>query len=256
MWDVIFNRYLLFLLVLVRMTGMVVFNPVYGRRNIPANLKVGFAFVLAMIVTSSLPDAALEFDGLPMFALACFKELLVGFLASFVFQLFLSSFQMAGEIIDLQLGVGMSKVYDPQSNVSMPLTGSIYNLIFMLMFFAGNGHLTMIKIIAISFQILPAGPQLINPAAGGFIIELFGNILILAIKIALPIVALEVIVEFGMGILMRTVPQINIFVAGLQIKLLIGIIIIVLLMPSISNLIDMTITTMLNNIVYGLKALA
>lgn len=256
MLDVIFDRYLLFLLVFIRMMGMVLFNPVYGRRNVPANLKIGFSFILAVIVTSSLTNASVEFAGLPLFVLACFKELLVGFLASFVFQIFLSTFHIAGEIIDLQLGVGMSKVYDPQSNVSMPLSGSIYNLLFMLIFFAGNAHLNMIKIIVLSFNILPAGPHLLNAAAGGVIIELFGNILILALKIAIPIVALELIVEFGLGILMRTVPQINIFVAGIQLKLLIGLTIILLLMPSLSNLVDMTITTMLDNIVQGLEALA
>jgi len=256
MFDVIFDRYLLFLLVFIRMTGMVLFNPVYGRRNVPANLKMGFSFIVAVLVTSSLTNVSVEFDSLTLFALACFKELMVGFLASFVFQLFLAAFHIAGEIIDLQLGVGMARVYDPQSNVSMPLSGSIYNLLFMLIFFAGNAHLNMIKIIALSFDILPAGPQLLNPNAGGFIIELFGNILILALKIAIPVIALELIVEFGLGVLMRTVPQINIFVAGIQLKLLVGLIVILLLMPGLSNLIDTSVTTMLNNIVQGLKALA
>jgi flagellar biosynthetic protein FliR len=256
MWDTIFMRYEVFLMVFARVSGMILFNPVFGKRNIPSIIKVGLSFLISLIVTSTLSNVKINFAGIPDFMFACTKELLIGFAVSFIFQMFLSTVLIAGEIVDLQLGVGMSKVYDPQSNVSMPVSGSIFNLFYMLLFFAGNCHLTFIKIMALSFQILPPGPALLSFDFGNYIVLLFGNILILAVKLSLPIVAIELVVEIGLGVLMRTVPQINVFVIGLPIKLLLGLFLIILVLPNIANLFDSIMTTMFDNIEHSIKMMA
>ncbi|HBT65000.1 MAG TPA: type III secretion protein, partial [Ruminococcaceae bacterium] len=138
--------------------------------------------------------------------------------------------------------------YDPQSNVSMPISGSIFNLLFILMFFCSNSHLTFIKIMTLSFEMLPVGAELFNADFSKYIVDLFGSILVLAVKLALPVIAIEMITEIGLGVLMRTVPQINIFVVGLQLKLTIGLIIIVLILPGAANLLDHMTTAMFQNI--------
>ncbi|OJU14284.1 MAG: flagellar biosynthetic protein FliR [Clostridiales bacterium 43-6] len=255
MWDYIFTNYLFFLMVFTRMSGMILFNPALGRKNVPAQLKIGLAFFISMIVTSTIGDKTIYFRGIPDFVFACFKELLIGFVVSFLFQMFLSSLLIAGELIDLQLGTGMSKVYDPSSNVSMPISGSVFNFMYMLLFFAGNGHLTFIKIMSLSFQILPAGTQLINFEVGSFVVGLFGNILILAVKLALPVIAIEFITEIGLGVLMRSVPQINVFAVGLQVKLLIGLVVIILILPGIAGLFDNMTNSMFEQIEKSLRIL-
>lgn len=248
MWDMVFEKYNIFLMVFTRISAMILFNPALGKKNIPVAIKMGLSFLTAVIITGTLPDINLQFAGIPDLIIACLKELLIGFAVSFIIQMFLSTMLIAGEITDLQLGVGMSKIYDPQSNVSMPVSGSIYNLLFMLVFFAGNGHLTLIKIISLSFRILPPGPTILNFGFGDFIVQLFANILILAVKLSLPIVAIEIIAEIGTGVLMRAVPQINVFVLGLQLKLLIGIIMIIFILPNVAGMIDSMIGTMFTNI--------
>ena len=255
MWDIIFVKYMVFLMVFIRMTAMILFNPALGRKNIPVPIKMGLSFITALLVTSSL-NTNVTFTGMPELILACLKEVLIGFAISFIFQMFLSMVLIAGEIIDLQMGVGMSKVYDPQSNVSMPISGSIFNLMFMLIFFVGNGHLNLIKIVTLSFQILPPGPGIFNFTAGHFIVQIFANVLVLAIKLSLPIVAIEMISEMGMGVLMRSVPQINVFVVGLQLKLLIGLLMIILMLTNATNMFDSVIKTMFENIERSLKIIA
>jgi flagellar biosynthesis protein FliR len=253
MWNLMFDRYIIFLLVFIRIMAAILFNPLLGRKNIPVVLKMGLSFILAVVITSTLSNVNVTITGIPDFVFASIKEVLIGLTISFILQMFLSVVILAGELIDLQMGVGMAKIYDPLSNVSMPITGSIFNLFFMLIFFAGNGHLTLIRIISLTFQMLPPGPTVINFMATSYIFQLFANILILALKLALPIVAIELVSEIGIGVLMRSVPQINVFVVGLQLKMLIGLVVIIFILPSVGNMFDSTINTMFDNIGQAIK---
>ncbi len=248
MWELVFSNYLLFLMVLTRMMGMVLFNPVFARRQVPTQIKIGLAFFITVIVTNVIPYKVLRFAGIADFMFAALKELLIGFAVGFIFQMFMSVILTAGEMIDLQIGVGMSKVYDPQSNVSMPVSGSIFNLLFILIFFSSNGHLTFVRIMALSFEVVPAGTQLFNPDFSRYIVELFGSILVLAVQLAFPVIAIELITEAGLGVLMRAVPQINVFVAGLQLKILIGLVVIILMLPGAAGLFDNIINSMFESI--------
>ena len=216
--------------------------------RVPTQIKIGLAFFITVIVTNVIPYKVLRFAGIADFMFAALKELLIGFAVGFIFQMFMSVILTAGEMIDLQIGVGMSKVYDPQSNVSMPVSGSIFNLLFILIFFSSNGHLTFVRIMALSFEVVPAGTQLFNPDFSRYIVELFGSILVLAVKLAFPVIAIELITEAGLGVLMRAVPQINVFVAGLQLKILIGLVVIILMLPGAAGLFDNIINSMFESI--------
>jgi flagellar biosynthetic protein FliR len=227
MWEGFFETYLLFLMVFARMAGMLLFNPILGKRHVPAQIKMGLALLCAFILTPAF-DSVPYIPAAPVpLVLGFLKELLIGFGCGFVISLFLAAALMAGEMIDMQLGMSMSRIYDPQSNVSMPLTGTVYNLMFGLMFFAADGHLALIRLIADSFALIPPGPVLPNLTSGPALSSLFGDMLSMAVRMALPVIAMELFCELGLGILMRTVPQINIFAAGLQLKLLAGLVMVV-----------------------------
>lgn len=232
MWESLFDNYLLFLCIFARVAGMVLFNPIFGRTNLPGTAKMGFCLFLSTLLLGLSPSSSLAgVTNLAVFFVICAKEFLIGFFAGFTVQLFLSILILAGDFADLQLGVGMAKVYDPQSNVSMSLTGSLFNIFYMVAFFASGGHRTFIKMIFYSFEVLPAGLSGINPAGYEFGALLFGNILVLALKLAMPLIAVEIVAEMCLGALMRTVSQINVFAVGLQLKLLVGLGLIVLIFP-------------------------
>ncbi len=255
MWDILFSNYIAFLLLFVRMMGMFIFNPLFGRKNIPVIIKMGLAFFITVILMGMIPDtAALNIDNMLTFLLVSIKELFIGFFVGFIMQMFLSVLQLSGEFIDLQLGVGMAQVYDPGSKTSsMPLTGSMLNLFYTVIFFVTNGHLTLIRIISSSLDIIPLGTLQLNADCGQYVVLFFGNILALALKMALPVVALEIITELGLGILMRTVPQINVFVVGLQLKLLFGLVMIVIVLPGFFDYFDYLTNNMFNSIINGLN---
>lgn len=240
MKEIIFSNYLLFLLVLTRMTGVFLFNPFLGRKNVPAIVKVGLALVLAIIITPTLSTKA-EISSDIEFVLVILKELLIGYLTGFIISLFVSWVLMAGEMSDVQLGLGMSQIYDPQSNISMPVTGNLYNIMLTLMFFSSKSHLTLIKIASVSCEVFPPGPSMFNMEIGSHVVLLFGDILVLTLKLAIPIIAVELLAEAGLGVLMRTVPQINVFVASIQVKLLIGLIVIFLFLPPAAGILNKSI---------------
>ena len=242
MWDIIFDNYILFLLTFTRMAGMLLFNPFLGKRNVPTIVKMGLSLFIALI-TTPLINVQASYTELPspfIFIITILKEIFIGFSISFIMQMFISLIFIAGEMIDLQIGIGMSKVYDPQSNISMPLSGTIYHIIYILIFFSTNCHLTLISLIVRSCEVFPPGFEIINFGSASYIVYLFKDILVLALKLAVPIISIEILSEAGLGIIMKSVPQINVFVVGLPLKLLIGLLLIILLLPSTSRLLDVS----------------
>ena len=238
----------LFSFVFMRMTGCILFNPIFGRKNLPVILKIGMSLLLALFVYATIPEKAIEINGIFVYALMLIKELLVGFIAGYIMQLFMSVFIISGEVIDFQMGIAMANMYDPQSNISMPVSASIMNCMYVLLFFAANAHLTMVKIFCQLGTISPYG----NIAFAGGIFEelvaLFSIILVYAVKLAMPILAVEMIVEMGVGLLMKAVPQINVFIVNIQFKILIGFVTIMVLVPPLSSFLELMTTKMFDQI--------
>lgn len=217
------------MLVMLRMAGMLVINPIFGRRSVPVMLNAGLAFVMAVLLTASMRLPAIPEPTLIGFFPLVLREMLVGMLASFMLQLFLSILIVGGEIVDMQIGVGMAKVFDPGTNASVSLTSTLFNAMFILTFFATNNHLTFLRMAAQTFQIIPLGYNSFNWENLRIIPEYFSTIMIFSMKLCLPIVVLEIIVTLAVGVIMRIIPQINVFVVSIQFKLLVGMFAIVLL---------------------------
>ncbi|MGI6403350.1 MAG: flagellar biosynthetic protein FliR [Oscillospiraceae bacterium] len=226
------EQYMVFLLVMLRMVGMLLFHPILGRRNIPPMLGTGLAFVLAILLTGTITFDPLPELNLLQFLYLVVKELAVGLMAGTILRMFLSALIVGGEIIDMQNGLGMAKSFDPASNTSVSVTANLLNAFFILIFFATNNHLTFIHLSAQTFRIIPLGEAWISADALSYIPQLFSSAFLLAIKLCLPIVAVELVVTVAVGIIMRIIPQINIFVVNIQFKLFIGIFaLIVLVVP-------------------------
>ena len=163
---------------------------------------------------------------------------------------------MSGEMMDMQIGVSMSQIYDPQSNVSMPVSASLLNAMFFLIFFASNGHLTLLRIFSKLCEVVPYGDGLIRADAWQSLVEMFSLILIYSVKLSMPVVAVELVGEIGVGLMMRAVPEIDVFAVEIQLKVLIGFLAILILVPSFSAFLEKLITLMFDNIVHILAMLS
>lgn len=248
-----YNTYLVSLLVLTRLTGALLFNPFLGRRSVPAIAKIGLALILTVIVFPTLSIPQVSFPTPVSFMLALVREMLIGYALGLVVNLFIAWALMAGEIMDMEMGSSVSKIYDPQSGISMPITGTALNIMITLIFFSTNGHLTLIKIVAASLAMFPPGPQMVSFEVGRYLTMMLGDMIVLALKLAMPVLAIELLSEAGLGVLMRIVPQINVFVVGIQIKLAIGLMVVVLALPAISRLIDVSLGQMFEAMQKGVQ---
>jgi len=143
--------------------------------------------------------------------------------------------QQAGEIIDNQMGMSMSKEYDPASNISMSVSSTLFTILMTLLFFAANGHNTLLRILLTSGDIIPFGQAALGQAAMQAGIELFIECFILGVKLAIPILAAELLGQIGMGILMKVIPQINVFSINIELKVIIGLVLLMLFMSPISE---------------------
>ena len=133
------------------------------------------------------------------------------------------------------MGLTMAQVYDASSQVNMTVTASLLNVLMVLTFFAENGHYTMLRIMLASGQVLPYGGVELGQAVASGVAEVFLSCMVLAIKLAFPILAAELLGELGMGILMKAIPQINAFVINIELKVIIGLALLFLFLTPISE---------------------
>ncbi|HVI39188.1 MAG TPA: flagellar biosynthetic protein FliR [Anaerovoracaceae bacterium] len=225
------NNWYVFLLVGCRMTGVIFFNPIFGRSSIPALVKIGLALGIALNVSYGLTGISVADYTTIDLLISIVKEFAVGFSMGFIMQLFLSVFHIGGELMDLQMGFSMAQMYDPSTNSQISVTGNLITIMYTLLFFITNSHLSLLAIAIKSFDAIPIGMGGINSKLGIYMIELFGYILVYAVQLALPIIVTEILVEVAVGIMMKVVPNINVFVVNMQIKLMVGLIVIMTIIP-------------------------
>ena len=225
----------LFFLILSRMSGFVLFNPIFGRQNVPGIVKSGLVLLLSITVfpvttyRPAVPESILELGVLLLL------ELAMGYLLGMVINLFFYIPLMAGSIIDMQMGLSMASTYDPSSGIQTTATSNVLNTLMSLLFFVANGHQTLIRIFVTSGRAVPYGAVALGEDLYGAVLEIFIDCTILGIKLAMPILAAELMGQVGMGILMKVIPQINVFVINIDLKLIIGLVLVMLLLVPFSQ---------------------
>lgn len=213
----------LFLFVSARVGGFVLFNPILGRTNIPAAFRTGMAMVLSVFVTSVTEQQPPTPSGTAEFMVLMLLEIAIGFLLGMAVNFFFYIPQLAGSMIDTQMGMTMNQMYDAGSSANMSVTGQILNVLMILLFFAGGGHLTLLRLFLTSEQIVPFGQVSIGLPAYNLMLELFVECTVLAVKLCMPVLAAELIAQVGMGVLMKVIPQINVFAINIELKVIVGL---------------------------------
>ena len=211
----------LFLLITARMSGFVVFNPLLSRQNFPGMYRAGLTLVLS-VFTYSVTGGRLEPPaGILPLAGAFLLEVGLGAVLGMVVHFFFYIPQMAGLAIDTQMGMTMNQIYDSGSQSTMSVTGTLINTLMRIMITSGE---------VVGFGGVSIGNDIPNLA-----LELFIQCTILAVKLCMPILAAELIGQLGMGVLMKVIPQINVFSINIELKVIVGLALLLMLMLPISE---------------------
>lgn len=238
----------LFLLITARMSGFVLFNPLLSRQNFPGTFRAGFTLLLS-VFTYSVTGGRLEPPaGMLPFAGAILLEMAIGFALGMVVNFFLYIPQMAGLAIDTQMGMTMNQMYDAGAAANLSATGMIFNVLMTLLFFAAGGHLTLLQIFLTSEEIVPLGAVSFGPPAYQYMLELFVQCTVLGVKLCMPVLAAELVAQVGMGVLMKVIPQINVFSINIELKVLVGLVLLFILMVPISEYLIEAERMMLNSL--------
>ena len=246
----------LFLLITARMSGFVLFNPLLGRQNFPGFFRAGFILILSAFTYSVVGGRVEPPAGMLTLAAALLLELAIGFVLGMVVQFFFYIPQMAGMEIDTQMGMTMNQIYDTGSRSNMSVTGTLLNTMMILLFFAGNGHHTLLRIMLTSGEIVGYGNVTLGNDVVNLALELFAECTLLAVKLAMPILAAELIGQLGMGVLMKVIPQINVFSINIELKVIVGLSLLLVLMLPISEFLLEAEQVMLNSLQAMLRLMA
>ena len=257
-YDVFEGQVAAFLLVLTRTSGIFFISPFLGSLNISYRVRACAAVVLAVLLfpvvvklyVVKVPATTL------LFTFTVVKELFVGWLIGLVGYITLSAVNMAGKVMDMQVGFAVVQMMDPTTQQQSGMIGTfLYNLT-IIYFVITNGHHVIISALAESFRIIPLDSMVWNTSLPQLINDLTAGIFMNGMKIAMPVTFAILLTNVGMGILARTMPQMNIFVVGIPLQLTIGSSMLSMILPFYILFLDVVFNEMYANISIALKALA
>ncbi|ARU62470.1 flagellar biosynthetic protein FliR [Tumebacillus avium] len=236
MLGLVVNYVEVFTLVLVRISSFFFLTPFFGARNIPAPVKIGLAFMIALLMTPALTgtEAGQLYAGagFAQLFLIILKEMMVGVTLAMVAAFIFAAIQVGGMFIDMQIGFAMANVFDPLTGHSAPLTGQFKYALAMLLFLGLDGHHGLLAALLQSYNFLPLGSFAFSGDLLSVVMQTFSVMFLLGFKIAIPIVAALFLTDVGLAILSRAVPQMNVFVIGMPVKVLVGMVMVVVVMPA------------------------
>ena len=235
----------LFLMIMARMTGCVLFNPLLGRQSVPGIVKSGLILLLTVTIFAMTSDRPAVPGTVLEAAVRMLLEMGMGYVLGLVVNVFFMIPLVGGELIDVQMGMSMGKTYDPGSQSSVSVTATMLNILMMLLFFVANGHQTLLRIFLVSGEVVPFGAVAFGEAVYAAVVELFLDCVLMSIKMCMPILAAELLGQVGMGILMKVIPQINVFAINIELKVIIGLSLLLVLMAPFSEFLLTVETTML-----------
>ena len=228
--------FILFALVFMRMTGAVMFNPVLGRTNIPNAYKGALIFMLTLMLYVAAGGVLQHEPGTMVeFGVMLVQELFVGFVLGFSMELFFMVVRFASSIMDQTMGLSMAQVYDPTTRTLMTVSSGLYYAFLFMLFMAVDGHVHLIGLYFTSARLIPFGKVQFRPELYEMILELFKSNIVMGLQFAFPIIAMELVTEAAVGILMRMIPQINVFAVNFQLKIAVGMMMLVYLFSPMAD---------------------
>lgn len=227
------------LVILVRILGFVIIIPVLSTMNIPFQVKMAFAVVVANLVFISGKVTAVYYDdNLAGYIMLIVTEFLTGFAAGFVVNLIFTVFYYVGQIIDYKIGFAMVSVLDPLSQIQVPITGNLLYLFITIMLVASGGLNAFLAAFFYSFDAIPPGTAslLSNRPLTVYMVETLRDFLVIGVNIAMPVIGAILVLDVALGVMVKAVPQMNVFVVGMPIKIFVGLMVFVMMLPFLGGI--------------------
>lgn len=236
-----------FVLIMLRIASFIWISPGFSFRSMPQLGKVAITAGISLAVFGVLPVPT-ELLPTGIFILVGIKEVLVGVAIGYISLLFFSGVEMAGTFVDFQVGFSMAMTLDPMMGIQSSFYGSAYYWILMVTYFTTNMHHHLIRTLVNSYQHIPLNQLAFAHYGVDGIVKLFGYAFEIGVNLAFPLVAVALISEIILALLSRTIPQINVLILGMPLKILGSIVFMYFFLPVLYENIESILPEMLRYI--------
>lgn len=245
-----------FLLIFARIASFMNTAPIFGQSAMPQRTKVGLSFCVTVVLYNVISHPELNYESVVGFALLVAKEVLTGVMIGFAANICSYIVLLAGNVIDMDIGLSMATEFNPEMNSQVTITGNIYNYFVMLLLIISDMHTYVLRAACDSFQLVPIAGAVFQwdsllLTMVKYIIDLF----VIGFRIFLPFFACIMVLNCILGIMAKVAPQMNMFAVGMQLKVLVGLTVLFLtiyLLPHIASFIYDEIKTMVVLVINGM----
>jgi len=223
-----------FFWVLMRVSIIIFFLPLFGARGVPSLWKIGISMLIAIVLMPAVPKVSGYPETAAQIIIAFLSEALLGLILALTVNMFFTSIQMAGHFMSFQMGFSMATIMDPQSGVQNSVLTEMMYILTILLFFTMDGHHIFLRALAASFQAAPPTGVVFDNSIAGILVKVSGNMFLTGLKLAAPMVIALFLSNLCLGIIARTVPQVNILMVGFPINICIGLIFLMMTFANIA----------------------
>ena len=245
----------IFSLILTRMVALLSVVPVFSGQALNFFYRMSIAAATALILTpvAQFPEPVYDLAQTHYFTLLL-EQAFIGVVIGLALQFLFAAFQMAGEFFSVQMGFGISEVFDPVSQISLPLLGTIKNLFAIYVFFVSGAHMYLFKALNYSIAKVPyLSVHFLTDANSHnglyrFFMMLGSGMFLIALKIALPVMGTLLLISLTLGMLYKAAPQMNIMILGFPLKILVAFFVLAVTAPVIIELMFSQFSTLFDHL--------
>lgn len=224
------TRYILFFLVFARISGLLQTAPLFQSRTLPTYIRAGISLLVSLIL-SSLLELSVEVTTLAFLLVLVIQELIIGLAMGYFLNLSFAAIQLAGHMIEMPMGFRMVNIIDPQLGIQMPIISQLQHMLALWLFLLVDGHHLILQLLVRSYRLLPIGVAPNLNQGMTLLVKAFSGIFLMGFQIAIPVWGVILLTDVGLGVLSKLIPQINVFIMGFPIKIVLGLSLIILSLP-------------------------
>lgn len=245
-----------FLLILTRISMFVVVAPFFNMSNTPARVKVGFSALVSLLLYFVVDFSALNYSTAVGYAFLVVREAVTGLIIGFATYCCNFIILLAGNQIDMNIGLSMAQEYDPSLRTETTVTGTLYNNFIMMLLVLSGMHRYIFKSFCDAFTLIPIGGTIFKwDSLFESTLIFMTDVFVIAFRIILPVFAVIMVLNAILGVMVKVAPQIHMFSVGAQLKIIVGFTVLFLtifLLPDVAAFIFKEMKKMMGLYLQGL----
>jgi flagellar biosynthetic protein FliR len=247
----------LFFLAFLRIGAIFMSMPVFDSESIPVLFKLALSLATTIVLFPILklnPEPV--FANLATFCLGVAGEIFIGIAIGFAVKLIFAGIQLAGLLAGYQMGLAIANVMDPATSEQIPLLSQFNHLVALLIFITINAHYWFLRALAESFRLVPPLSVQLGNSLMEQVIHLSGDMFVIAIQVGAPVIAALLIASVSFGLMARTVPQMNVFIVAIPLKIGVGLLFFGFSLPYFSAFLEKIFAGLGQNIILLLRTMS